>query len=244
MQIQERLQEIWSKSYISDLPYEIKERGFIFSANYHQKDILITGINPSFRESDDVNLHSFDFQNTLHEDWDNYWGPLKKMIRNESDIDLSSICSYLDIFYFREKEQTFLREKVLKSSAGIPFIVDQINLTQHIIEDVIKPKVIIVKNKESAAYWGKLENDGIIWMGYKFEYMKTLVCGELFKITGLIESSERIAPEIKISNIENTLVLFTQHINQYTAKEKRPTPEILKTLLDFYNVANELDKLK
>ena len=132
----------------------------------------------------------------------------------------------------------------MKSSAGIPFIVDQINLTQHIIEDVIKPKVIIVKNKESAAYWGKLENDGIIWMGYKFEYMKTLVCGELFKITGLIESSERIAPEIKISNIENTLVLFTQHINQYTAKEKRPTPEILKTLLDFYNVANELDKLK
>ena len=51
--------------------------------------------------------------------------------------------------------QTFLKNKLLRKPEGIRFIVDQLNLTMHTIEEVIQPKVIVVKNKESSAYFGK-----------------------------------------------------------------------------------------
>jgi len=245
MNTQERLQEIWSQDYINELPTLIKDRSFTFSTNYNPKDILITGFNASFRNGEDINIHSFDFQTILNGPWDNYWGPLKKMIYDtDSNIDLRYNSAYLDIFYFREKEQTFLKDQILKSQAGIRFVIDQINLTQHTIEDIIKPKIIVVKNKESVAYWGKLANEGIIWMGYELEHIQNMVCGELYKITGLINSTERIAPEFTNTNLENSLVLFTQHINQYTANEKRPTAVTIKTLLDYYNSSKNLTSLK
>jgi len=245
MNTQERLQEIWSQDYINKLPALIKDRSYIFAENYQSKDILITGFNASFRDGEDVNCHNFDFQRILNEPWDNYWGPLKKMIYDsDANIDLRDISAYLDIFYFREKEQTFLTDQILKSQAGVSFVVDQINLTQHTIEDIIRPKVIVVKNKESAAYWGKLSNEGIIWMGYQLEHIQNMVCGELYKITGLIDSIERIAPEFTNTNIENSLVLFTQHINKYTANEKRPTALTIKTLLDYYSASENLKNLK
>lgn len=84
------------------------------------------------------------------------------------------------------------------------------------------------KNKESWAYFGKLfEEKGWVWMGYQFEFIQNMECGELFRITGLLDSNERIAPEIKETNLKGTFVLFTQHINQYTAVEKRPKAEQL-----------------
>ena len=119
------------------------------------------------------------------------------------------------------------------------------NLTQHIIEDVIKPKLIIVKNKESWSYWGKLaEEKGWIWMGYKFEFVQNMTCGELFKITGLLESSERIAPEFTETNLVNRFVLFTEHIRETTPQEKRPTATIIKTIYDYIVVKENLEKLK
>jgi len=235
MDIEKRLTEIWSSEYIKTLPNFITERGFCYSINEIQKDILITGINPSFRDnSDNKGSFGFDiqteFQNTKH---DNYWSPLKKMVYdNEMNIDLRANTAYLDIFYFREKEQKVLTQQILPNQNGIKFIVDQINLTQHIVEDIIKPKVIIVKNKESSAYWGKLVNKGIIWMGYDLELVENTITGELFRIKGFIDSQERIAPEIKSSNLENTLVLFTHHINQYTKREKRPTAKFIEELLE------------
>lgn len=234
MNIEKRLTEIWNSEYIDTLPNFIKERGFCYSINNDQKDILITGINPSFRVNTDNNgSFGFDiqteFQNTKH---DNYWSPLKKMVYdNEMNIDLRTNTAYLDIFYFREREQKVLTKEILPNQNGIKFVVDQINLTQHIVEDVIKPKVIIVKNKESSAYWGKFADKNIIWMGYDLEFVENTITGELFRIKGLIDSQERIAPEIKSSNIENTLVLFTQHINQYTKREKRPTAKLIEGLL-------------
>ena len=59
-------------------------------------------------------------------------------------------------------------------------------------------------------------------MGYKFEFIQNMNCGELFRITGLLDSNERIAPEIKETNLKGSFVLFTKHINQYTSVEERP----------------------
>ena len=237
MNIKEQLDKVWAKDYINQLPDFVKERGFVYSINNSEKDILVTGINPSFRQdTDDLNSYGFDFQKTLKETkWDNYWGLLKRiLIDADNNIDLKDRTAYLDIFYFREKEQKKLRNGILKKSNGIEFLVDQLVITQHSIEEIIKPKVIVVKNKESAAYWGKLSEQGFIWMGYQFEYLQSFNCGELYKISGLINSTERIAPDIDKTNLKGSIILFSEHISQYTKKEKRPTAVLINDLLEKY----------
>ena len=89
-------------------------------------------------------------------------------------------------------------------------------------------------NKETHAYWGKLKENGLVWMGYDFEKIRDYGCGELSKITGLQDSNERIAPEItnENSSLKGTYVLFSKHINQYTRKEERPTAIILNDILN------------
>jgi len=236
MNIREKLSEIWSQDYINELPDFVKERGFVFSENNAAKDILITGINPSFRQGADLNSYGFDFQLALREEkWDSYWSPICRILYDKGiNIDLRDKSAYLDIFYFREKEQRQLKNSILKSQEGIRFLVDQLIVTQHIIEDVIKPKVIIVKNRESSAFWGKFAEQEIVWMGYRLVHIQNFSCGELFQISGFIHSDKRIAPEIKDTNLKNSLVLFTHHINQYLAKEKRPTATLINSILERY----------
>lgn len=235
MNIEDVLNKIWCQNYIFELPDPLHKRGYCYSKNNSQKDILITGINPSYREgTENFGSFGFDIQDEFKNDkYDNYWGPLKKMFFDEShEIDLRPKTAYIDIFYFREKKQKVLKNELLPNKHGLKFLAEQLNLTQHIIEDVIKPKLVIVKNKESSGYWGKLADKSIFWMGYDLEFVESSIIGELFKIKGLINSTERIAPEIKTSNLNNSLVLFTNHINQYTKREKRPTAKQIKELLD------------
>lgn len=116
------------------------------------------------------------------------------------------------------------------------FAVDQIKLSQEVIETIIKPKLIIVKNKESAAYWGKFADKGIYWMGYELELLQSLESGELYKILGFLDSKERVLPEVKKSNLENSLIFFTQHF-LYAPKVKRPNAKLVS---DFLYIQNSL----
>ena len=221
---------------------EIKERGFAFADPIKKADLLITGINPSWRDKPNeprANCHGPAIDNLKPEIWkirngkmwDTYWGPIRKMLIDETkQINLLDRVDYLDLFHFKEQNQKFLTEIILKQqSDGIDFIRKELNLTQHIIEENIQPKLILVKNKESWAYWGKME--GFVWMGYQFEHIRNYACGELCRIVGLQQSNERIAPEIIVTSLKGTHVLFSNHINQYTKKEKRPTPELLYGIL-------------
>lgn len=241
MNIKEQLEKVWTKDYIEYLPEFVKERGFLYSLNDSQKNILITGINPSFRSDAVAGSGHFDFRETLSETkWDNYWGPLKKILFDaDINIDLREQTAYLDIFYFREKEQKKLRNEILLETKGVQFLADQLYITQHTVEEIIKPRLIIVKNKESAAYWGKLAKDGFIWMGYEFESLRHLECGELCRISGLTNSTERIALDIVKTNLNGSLVLFSEHISQYTRKGKRPTAGLVNHILEQYHTVVE-----
>ena len=145
MNIKEQLEKVWAKDYINQLPDFIKERGFVYSHNDSEKDILVTGINPSFRQGADLISYGFNFQETLKgTNWDNYWGPLKRILIDvDNNINLKERTAYLDIFYFREKDQKKLRNEILKNSNGIEFLVDQLLITQHLIEEIIKPKLFL-----------------------------------------------------------------------------------------------------
>ena len=255
--IDQRIKEIWHNPYMSNLPNWVAERGYIYADPVRQKDILITGINPSFRKGDDeqlVNCHGPSINNFNPEKWredrlkqgkkgirwDTYWGPMYKMLC-DNNINLLDKFDYLDIFHFREQDQSKLSKEILKrgeedNESGKNFIADELNLTQHIIEDFIQPRLILVKNKESWAYWGKLKDKGLIWMGYEFEKIKDYIPGEieLYRITGLINSDMRIAQEYNSENthLKGCYVLFAKHINQYVSKEKRPTAELLNNILN------------
>ncbi|KGN88386.1 hypothetical protein [Porphyromonas gulae] len=232
-QVAQRLVEIWNSDYINSLPSLIKERNYAFADN-RQKDILITGFNPSFREGESKDVkYGPSKKHWESETHDNYFSPIRKILCG-NNIDLRTQADYLDIFYFREREQNFLHSELLSKPEGMQFVVDQLNLTMHIIEDIVKPKLIVVKNKESWAYFGKYAQEkGWVWMGYTFEPICSLPCGELHKISGLVDSTERIAPEITQTGLVGTFVLFTKHINQYTKIEERPTPELLYHLLQW-----------
>lgn len=241
MDISQRLDKLWNADYIDDLPLfegneSIKERGYAFFDNREKKDLLITGFNPSFRECEskgNICLPTTEILRDTHHD--NYWSRVRKMLHDQ-EIDLRSQATYLDIFYFREMKQTFLKNKLLRKPEGIRFIVDQLNLTMHTIEEVIQPKVIVVKNKESSAYFGKeVKTRGWIWMGYALEETCNTFCGKVYKITGLINSPKRIAPEITQTSLVGTLVLFTNHITQHTKRETIPTAELLYDLLKCYS---------
>ncbi len=150
-------------------------------------------------------------------------------------IDLRGKSAYLDLFYFREMNQQYLQKQLLPLTEGVAFVADQLNLTQHILEKVIKPKVIFVKNRESSGYWGKLREQNIIWLGYDFEKLGSHPCGELYKIKGLIDSNQRISPEIMETNLRNTLLLFSQHITRFMQKDKKPTAQFIEQLLNDYH---------
>lgn len=238
LNIEEKLNEIWTRDYIESFPTEITDRKFCYAINEDQRDILITGINPSFRNNEKNGIVKFHFDAIANDaKHDTYWSSLKRIVCSD-DLNYLYRTAYLDILYYREKEQDFLKKVIFKNPNGVQFIVDQLNLSQNVIEKVIQPKIIIVKNKESAAFWGRYSNDGIIWMGYDLELVASTRFGEVNKIIGLVDSDERIAPEIEKSNLEGSIILFTHHINQYTSKEKRPTAKLVNVLLDFYESGN------
>lgn len=236
--MEEKLAQIWSENYLNSLPEIIRERGFNYSVNEESKDILITGINPSFRVGADNGNCRFDFRIIANDEkYDVYWSSLKKIVHDKDlNIDFRSITAYLDIFYFRETDQNFLRKQILKTPEGLSFAVDQIKLTQEIVETIIKPKLIIVKNRESAAYWGKFAEQGIFWMGYQLELLQTLESGELYKIVGLIDSEERVMPSLQKSNLENSLIFFTQHF-RYASVAKKPNAKLVS---EFLNIQSSL----
>lgn len=228
------LAEIWGKPYMEVLPDFVKKRGYAY-ASTTQNDILIAGFNPSFRAEDRPGAMQYDVKRVLYDTrHDNYWSPIRRML-SDANIDLRDKTGYLDIFYFREQKQTALKREILSTPEGVRFVADQLNVTQHILEEVARPKLLVVKNKEAAAYFGILhEQHGWVWMGYEVRPVDALNCGKLYRITGLIDSECRIAPEIRTSNLVNTLVLLVPHINQYVARDKRPTPKLLNDLLDAY----------
>lgn len=233
-----KLYSIWGNEIINGLPAFVKDRRFVFCENENQKDILITGINPSFNEKAPPQEPKYLFEESINAKH-NYWSSLKRiLISVENNISLIDQCAYTDLFYFRERDQAKLRHEIIKSPIGLNFLAAQLNITQHVIENKIKPKLILVKNKESAAYWGILSEKGIIWMGYEFEFLRSLPFGEIFKISGLSKSNERIAPEIKETNLKNSIIIFSKHINQYTKKEERPTALQLLDLLNEYKQNN------
>jgi hypothetical protein len=203
------LKEIWEKDYMDTLPHWVKERGYCYSENTAAKDILITGINPSYKKGQDGSW-VFDFQASVHDDKldSRYWHRMRRMLVAPG-IDLRSRAAYLDIFYFRHTKAIDIKRKVNPSAGWLDFAIDQLKLTQHTIEEVIRPKVIVIANKESSAYWGKDEK--YVGMGYTFAKVEHPYHKDMYEITGFRPSPGRVAPELTDTHLKGTRVVFSKY---------------------------------
>lgn len=210
-----RYSKLWDKyKTIGD----IMGRGFAACYIEKQKDILLLGFNPQvgITESDRIYLFPFRFQG--------YWGDINKMIKSPG-LDLKSNTQYLDLFAFRESDQEVAIKEVIQNPALFPYVVEQVSLTQEFIETIVIPRVIVVKDKASWAFFGKLPQ--FTWMGYSFEHFKDTPCGEVCKITGFTTKKDRINKQIEHTSLEGTRVLFLE------PKEEGAlvTPQFLESLL-------------
>ena len=154
----------------------IIDRGLVISDNQNIKDdkvILLTGINPSYKENDKPESYFFCFSSAKDEGKSRYWYKKHKQFgaTKESDGDLlTNHIAYLDLFPFRETKQP-LFEKVFQEFND--FRYDILSVTQKAIHE-LSPKLIIHANKSSLYYWGlnfdNLQDDKTNpWLGYHFE---------------------------------------------------------------------------
>ena len=237
------LEELWEKyknefsAEMSDQAKnlgEILDRGMVWAENDSEKtEILVTGINPSARQKDsEFENKSFRYHEVQHDD--PYYAEIKEKLLG---ADLNGKAGYLDLFAVRETVQSRMY-RFIKHPVGLSFVAGHLAITQKEIER-LHPQLIIVKNKGSWMFWGldarqtadKWTN---VWMGYTFDQIPGYedVAGRPWKvrrITGLLDTSDRVGKDIKESCLIGTVVLFTCHL-QYLKKENRPTIEIVTQL--------------
>lgn len=229
---EKKLSELWKRwqgQMASEKLNEILARGICYAKVSEPHRILVTGINPSWRKDDPAAgdpVCAYSYQDIIAGGEDRYFLSIDKLFPENFKREVA----YLDILNYRETEQNVLYD-FYKSEQGISFVAENLRLNQLWIEQVVRPRLIMVKNKASWDLWGKnataTEN---IWMGYSMELVETLPCGDVCRITGLVEHPDRVAADCLFdTNLKGTVVLFTSHF-QYCSAEKRPTPELMARL--------------
>lgn len=210
----------------------ILERGICYSEIKEAHRILVTGMNPSFRKGDPAckeYVSRYDYQAVVKGGKDRYFTTFDKLFPAEFRREVA----YLDLLNIRETNQR-TTWKFIKNPKGLELFAANLRLTQLLIEQTVRPRLIMVKNKGAWGLWGKdATAEENIWMGYRFERVEgfdDLPCGELLRITGLIDHPDRVTyNDLKETNLRGALVLFTNHF-QYCAAGKRPTPELMAEL--------------
>ena len=216
-QLNDKISQIFEEAKLNIKDPNLKsivDRNFVSSIIDMKADVLICGINPSFRAIEtNLNSYSFDFN---HLENDRYFGKFHDLVKVHKD---KLAFTYTDMFYQRHTEQKeiagFYSEK-----EGIEFLCRQLIVTQEMVEQ-LKPKLILVFNKQAANFWGLNYQDrenimGNVWLGYEFENTEI---ENLYRITGLLESKERLNSGLKATNLIGTLVYFSKFISYRTDKK-------------------------
>lgn len=186
-------------------------------------------MNPSFRQGDPARedfVCEYEYQGIVEDGKDRYYLAFDKLFPEAYKREVA----YMDLLNFRETDQNTVW-KFCNDPKGLELVAENLRLSQLFIEQVVRPRLIMVKNRGSWCFWGKeAKADENIWMGYRFEHLESLPCGDLCRITGLIDHPGRVSHTCLLeTNLKGTLVLFTNHF-QYCATEKLPTPELLARL--------------
>lgn len=249
--LEARLEDIWSEHNIEPIPREIIERGYCYCNDVFRDGvkILIFGFNPSFdkRRAKKGNCF-YRFSDLMKNPDSAYWSRISGMLA-DSETNLHEQTAYWDLFSYREtKGQDVLKYQVLsQAEAPCEFVIKHIQLAQEIVE-AVKPKLIIVENHHAWAYLGKYflkeycaKANGWRWMNYMYSAPEPFPCkySEVRRIVGIHTGNH---PDTNVSGLtstnlaEGTKVLFMNFIGWYYRQNKKylqfcPTPEMIAELL-------------
>lgn len=225
----DRLKELYFK-VIENEPENtyFRKCGFVACDNFKDKPdakfkILITGMNPAkpispVDQSDEKGLGEYVPTDSYHNPFRTE--PRMKYFKDFWDIipeNFRDKTAYFDIFPFYEYSQRTLEERIKKRTQTMARILE---VTQNEIEK-IKPKLIIIANYSSGAYWGIDKN--CCWMGYRFNRImpEGLDEFEVFKVEKSMRSDEdRINKKLETTQLDGCLVVRYHHKSQDGKKAK------------------------
>lgn len=215
----------------TNISQELKEllaHGVYNGAFSNPEGILICGINPSYDNKEEKDLP----YNLLTECTGRYWKPYVEM----ANCFPENMVGYLDIFPLRATdEKGFLRivPTDLKAMLVAKF--------EEIIENSLRPKLIVYTNKSTSYLWGT--DEAHPWMGYKLLPIETedslSAKGCLYRIVGYQDHPERINKSGIKTNNSNLIgsYLFITSFYQYAKKETKITADDIKLLWNEYALA-------
>ena len=199
----DKLWEQWGASH------PILKRGYKVAVNDEQKDIFILGFNP--RLIGNGNSSTFRFPDVEHP----YPYLVKHMLVSDQN-DLMGRSTYLDMFGFKEPNHEVAMQNIICNPKVFGYVAAQVALTQDVIEDVIRPKLIVILDQDIWAFFGKVK--GLTWMGYSFKAVSNVNGYELCEITGFSKAKDRISQDSRLaSTLVGTKVLFTdgKHVSKF-----------------------------
>lgn len=195
----------------------IIQRDICYSVDNPTGGILITGINPSYNKNDKGQPIPFKFIDA--DEKKGYWKKTKEMIGG-----IVAQTAYLDLFPLKFSNQSEFTYMMQKSPASLSLMSDLLQVTQREIER-LAPKLIIVKNAQTAAYWGR--EDNCVWMGYKFEKIPNhplIGMGiDVRRVVGFKDDpkNERVL-KIDKTNLEGSIIVFYA---LYDARHEKTCPQ-------------------
>lgn len=220
----DRLENLFTLKSDNLIANEILERGFCYS-EFQKKKLLFIGINPSYLSDAQRESHHYCIEDAL-KGYPKYFAKFKELAKNTK---YENDWTYIDLFFFRETDQNKIKYFL---EHNIDFIIEQLNITNQIINDV-NPELIVVCNSGASNFFGinkKEENN--IWMGYDFVFDEEF-CVEI--VTGLNNKSV-----IRDRNLtQNTIgkpVLFSSILTYLDVHSKKRLNWIIRKIGDNHTI--------
>ena len=128
-------------------------RGICYPKIEKAHRILVTGMNPSFRQGDPARedfVCEYEYQGIVEDGKDRYYLAFDKLFPEAYKREVA----YMDLLNFRETDQNTVW-KFCNDPKGLELVAENLRLSQLFIEQVVRPRLIMVKNRGSWCFWGK-----------------------------------------------------------------------------------------
>ncbi len=177
-EFEQEIENIWNNEAYTSI--EVLKRGYVIIDNVLINSTLFIGINPSFNDKKEKPLKEFYkiMQEGGNHKYFKKFEEISLMINDDwKHFDrLHFDWTHFDVLFFRETNQKYIQNELLKTPEGIAFLKNQLCISQKVICKA-KPKIIVVSNTMARLFMGFEKNEITLensWMGFDFEFDEDL----------------------------------------------------------------------
>lgn len=169
----QEIENLWNNPSFSEI--EVTLRGYGLHEKIIKNSILFIGINPSFAKNSNPKPDKYFLplnQDAKTSDNGNVYTYFKRFVDitntiNKEDITPKVNWSHMDLLFFRETKQAFIKN-LKKEKLGREFIIEQLKISRQIILKSC-PKLIVVSNTQARDFMKPLKKEHIS-MNFEFEF--------------------------------------------------------------------------